>query len=119
MICYGIQQITELMPPGNTVNGGYVFGGQHVIYVFADEDKIGGSNTDLEYQGADINNWPLKDLMADLVKTGGLGNIAKANFWRACRWIGMPTLRPGNGFRSVYRITNPNPDTNSDEFSVF
>nr|MCH9809800.1 hypothetical protein [Bacteroidota bacterium] len=88
----------EFLPPGNTVNGGYVFGGQHVIYVFADEDKIGGSNTDLEYQGADINNWPLKDLMADLVKTGGLGNIAKANFWRACRWIGMPTLRRGTDF---------------------
>ncbi|MDB2627857.1 hypothetical protein N9Y13_05185, partial [Schleiferiaceae bacterium] len=88
----------EFLPPGNTVNGGYVFGGQHVIFVFADEDKIGGSNTDLEYQGADINNWPLKDLMADLVKTGGLGNIAKANFWRACRWIGMPTLRRGTDF---------------------
>jgi len=69
-----------------------------VIYVFADEDKISGSNTDLEYKGANPNDWPLKDLMADLVKTGGLGNIAKANFWRACRWIGMPTLRPGNNF---------------------
>jgi hypothetical protein len=34
-----------LMLPGSTVNGGYVFGGQHVIYVFADEDKIGGTNT--------------------------------------------------------------------------
>jgi hypothetical protein len=88
----------EFLPPGNTVNGGYVFGGQHVIYVFADEDKISGSSTDLEYQGANPNDWPLKDLMADLVKTGGLGNIAKANFWRACRWIGMPTLRPGNNF---------------------
>ncbi len=88
----------EFLPPGNTVNGGYVFGGQHVIYVFADEDKIGGSNTDLEYQGANPNDWPLKDLMADLVKTGGLGNIAKANFWRACRWIGMPTLRKGLDF---------------------
>jgi hypothetical protein len=87
-----------LMLPGSTVNGGYVFGGQHVIYVFADEDKISGSSTDLEYQGANPNDWPLKDLMADLVKTGGLGNIAKANFWRACRWIGMPTLRPGNNF---------------------
>ena len=89
---------TLLMVPGNTVNGGYVFGGQHVIYVFADEDKISGSNTDLEYKGANPNDWPLKDLMADLVKTGGLGNIAKANFWRACRWIGMPTLRPGKNF---------------------
>jgi len=89
---------TLLKLPGNTVNGGYVFGGQHVIYVFADEDKISGSNTDLEYKGANPNDWPLKDLMADLVKTGGLGNIAKANFWRACRWIGMPTLRPGNNF---------------------
>jgi hypothetical protein len=88
----------EFLPPGNTVNGGYVFGGQHVIYVFADEDKISGSNTDLEYQGANPNDWPLKDLMADLVKTGGLGNIAKANFWRACRWIGMPTLRKGLDF---------------------
>ena len=88
----------EFLPPGNTVNGGYVFGGQHVIYVFADEDKIGGSTTDLEYQGANPNDWPLKDLMADLVKTGGLGNIAKANFWRACRWIGMPTLRRGLDF---------------------
>jgi hypothetical protein len=89
---------TLLMLPGNTVNGGYVFGGQHVIYVFADEDNISGSNTDLEYKGANPNDWPLKDLMADLVKTGGLGNIAKANFWRACRWIGMPTLRPGKNF---------------------
>jgi hypothetical protein len=88
----------QLILPGNTVNGGYVFGGQHVIYVFADEDKIGGTNTNLEYQGANPNDWPLKDLMADLVKTGGLGNIAKANFWRACRWIGMPTLRKGNNF---------------------
>jgi len=88
----------EFLPPGNTVNGGYVFGGQHVIYVFADEDKISGSTTDLEYQGANPNDWPLKDLMADLVKTGGLGNIAKANFWRACRWIGMPTLRRGLDF---------------------
>jgi hypothetical protein len=60
---------TLLMLPGNTVNGGYVFGGQHVIYVFADEDKISGSNTDLEYKGANPNDWPLKDLMADLVKT--------------------------------------------------
>jgi hypothetical protein len=88
----------EFLPPGNTVNGGYVFGGQHYIYVFADEDKISGSNVDLSYSGPNINNWPLKDLMEDLVKTGGLGNIAKANFWRACRWIGMPTLRKGLDF---------------------
>ena len=88
----------EFLPPGNTVNGGYVFGGQHYIYVFADEDKISGSNVDLSYSGQNINNWPLKDLMEDLVKTGGLGNIAKANFWRACRWIGMPTLRQGLDF---------------------
>jgi hypothetical protein len=88
----------EFLPPGNTVNGGYVFGGQHYIYVFADEDKISGSNVDLSYSGPNINNWPLKDLMEDLVKTGGLGNIAKANFWRACRWIGMPTLRQGLDF---------------------
>ena len=88
----------EFLPPGNTVNGGYVFGGQHYIYVFADEDKISGSNVDLSYSGQNINNWPLKDLMEDLVKTGGQGNIAKANFWRACRWIGMPTLRQGLDF---------------------
>jgi hypothetical protein len=88
----------EFLPPGNTVNGGYVFGGQHYIYVFADQDKVGATNMDLAYQGADINNWPLKSQMADLVKTGGLGNIAKANFWRACRWIGMPTLRQGMSF---------------------
>ncbi|HCP40477.1 MAG TPA: hypothetical protein DIT65_01675, partial [Cryomorphaceae bacterium] len=88
----------EFLPPGNTVNGGYVFGGQHYIYVFADEDKISGSNVDLSYSGPNVNNWPLKDLMEDLVKTGGLGNIAKANFWRACRWIGIPTLRKGLDF---------------------
>jgi hypothetical protein len=88
----------EFLPPGNTVNGGYVFGGQHYIYVFADEDRISGSDVDLSYSGANINNWPLKDLMEDLVKSGGLGNIAKANFWRACRWVGMPTLRRGLDF---------------------
>ncbi|MGA0197341.1 MAG: T9SS type A sorting domain-containing protein, partial [Schleiferiaceae bacterium] len=88
----------EFLPPGNTVNGGYVFGGQHYIYVFADQDKIGGSTTDLAYSGANINDWPLKDLMGDLVKSGGIGNIAKANFWRSVRWIGMPTLRQGMDF---------------------
>jgi len=36
--------------------------------------------------------------MEDLVKTGGLGNIAKANFWRACRWTSIPTLRSGLDF---------------------
>ena len=36
--------------------------------------------------------------MEDLVQSGGLGNIARANFWRACRWVGMPTLRKGLDF---------------------
>ena len=36
--------------------------------------------------------------MGDLVKSGGIGNIAKANFWRSVRWIGMPTLRRGMDF---------------------
>ena len=88
----------EFLPPGNNVNGGYVFGGQHYIYVFADEDRIGGTLEDLEYKGGAIADWPLTDIMEDLVKTGGLGNIARANFWRACRWIGMPTLRRGMEF---------------------
>ena len=88
----------EFLPPGNNVNGGYVFGGQHYIYVFADEDRIGGTLEDLEYKGGAIADWPLTDIMEDLVQTGGLGNIARANFWRACRWIGMPTLRRGMEF---------------------
>jgi len=88
----------EFLPPGNNVNGGYVFGGQHYIYVFADEDRIGGTLEDLEYKGGAIADWPLTDIMEDLVKTGGLGNIARANFWRACRWVGMPTLRRGMEF---------------------
>ena len=88
----------EFLPPGNNVNGGYVFGGQHYIYVFADEDRIGGTLEDLEYKGGAIVDWPLTDIMEDLVQTGGLGNIARANFWRACRWIGMPTLRKGMEF---------------------
>jgi len=88
----------DFLAPGNNVNGGYVFGGQHYIYVFADEDVIGGSTVDLQYQGDNIDNWPLKDIMEDLVKTGGLGNIAKANFWRACRWTSVPTLRRGLSF---------------------
>ena len=88
----------EFVPPGNYVNGGYVFGGQHYIYVFADEDRIGGTLEDLEYKGGAIADWPLTDIMEDLVQTGGLGNIARANFWRACRWVGMPTLRRGMEF---------------------
>ena len=88
----------EAIPPGNTVNGGYVFGGQHYIYVFADEDRIQGNNVDLAYSGPDPNNWPIKDLMENLVQSGGLGNIARANFWRACRWVGIPTLRRGLDF---------------------
>ena len=88
----------QFLPPGNTVNGGYVFGGQHYIYVFADEDRIQGDNVDLSYTGPNPNNWPIKDLMENLVQSGGLGNIARANFWRACRWVGMPTLRKGLDF---------------------
>jgi hypothetical protein len=88
----------EAIPPGNTVNGGYVFGGQHYIYVFADEDRIQGNNVDLAYSGPNPNNWPIKDLMENLVQSGGLGNIARANFWRACRWVGIPTLRRGLDF---------------------
>ena len=88
----------EFLPPGNTVNGGYVFGGQHYIYVFADEDRIQGNNVDLAYSGPNPNNWPIKELMENLVQSGGLGNIARANFWRACRWVGIPTLRRGLDF---------------------
>ncbi|MDA8571602.1 hypothetical protein N9K91_06880, partial [Schleiferiaceae bacterium] len=88
----------EFLPPGNTVNGGYVFGGQHYIYVFADEDRIQGNNVDLAYSGPNPNNWPIKELMENLVQSGGLGNIARANFWRACRWVGIPTLRKGLNF---------------------
>ena len=29
---------------------------------------------------------------------GGQGNIARAGFWRSCRWIGAPTLRRGLDF---------------------
>ena len=88
----------EFLPPGNTVNGGYVFGGQHYIYVFADEDVVSNQLRDLTYQGAAINNWPLKDLLPNLTLSGGAGNISRANFWRACRWVGMPTLRQGLDF---------------------
>jgi len=94
----------EFLPPGNTVNGGYVFGGQHYIYVFADEDRIQGNNVDLAYSGPNPNNWPIKELMENLVQSGGLGNIARANFWRACRWVGIPTLRKGLDFDSYTEL---------------
>ena len=88
----------EFLPPGNTVNGGYVFGGQHYIYVFADQDVISGSLRDLSYTGADPDDWPINDLLERLPLGGGQGNIARAGFWRSCRWIGAPTLRRGLDF---------------------
>ena len=42
--------------------------------------------------------------MEDLVQSGGLGNIARANFWRACRWVGMPTLRKGLDFNPYMEL---------------
>ena len=88
----------EFLPPGNTVNGGYVFGGQHYIYVFADQDVISGSLRDLSYTGANPDDWPINDLLERLPLGGGQGNIARAGFWRSCRWIGAPTLRRGLDF---------------------
>jgi len=89
---------TEVEFPANSVNGGYVFGGQHAIYIMAPLDTIQGQPTPNRYMGDDPKDHPLYLYINLLDATGPQGNLAKVNFFRFLMWVSYPTIRRGVDF---------------------
>ncbi len=89
---------TQIEFPGNSVNGGYVFGGQHALYVLSPADTVQGSVTENVYQGDKIDDNPLKFLIDALDSPGPQGILAKVNFFRYALWVSYPTLKAGQDF---------------------
>ena len=88
----------ETESPGNSVNGGYVFGGQHAVHVLAPRDSIQNQPYENVYMGDDPELNPLKTYIDLLDATGPQGNLAKVNFFRFCMWTSYVTLQPGQDF---------------------
>ena len=84
---------TQIEFPGNSVNGGYVFGGQHALYVLAPLDTIQGQPTENIYMGDKPEDNPLYLYINLLGASGPQGNLAKVNFFRYFMWVSYPTLR--------------------------
>ena len=84
--------------PSNSINGGFVFGGQHAIYVLSPLDTVQGSITENVYMGDDIEDNPLKFLIDALSASGPQGILAKVNFFRYAMWTSYPTIREGQDF---------------------
>ena len=80
----------------NTVNGGYVFGGQHSVHVMTPRDSIFDASfnkvpIENVYQGDNPEDHPLYDLINDLDG----GNIARRNFYDLTMWSSYQTLAFG------------------------
>ena len=80
------------------MNGGYVFGGQHAVYVLAPREVVQGTETENLYMGDKIEDNPLKLYIDLLGASGGAGNLAKVNFFRYAMWVSYPTLKAGQDF---------------------
>ncbi len=89
---------TEIEFPASSINGGYVFGGQHAIYVLAPLDTIQGQPFDNSYKGDDPQDNPLILYIERLGASGPQGNLAKVNFFRFFMWVSYPTLKQGLDF---------------------
>jgi hypothetical protein len=85
--------IDEIFPPDN-VSGGYVFGGQHYIYVFAPTRRQGLSLLDNTYKGDNPADNPLYDDFKQLATVGS----SRVRVWGTCMWASIPLLNPGLAF---------------------
>lgn len=85
----------QLVGPPNSVNGGYVFGGQHYIYVFAPSRRQGLNRIDISYKGDNPQDNP----MYSSIKGTGPNQIAANNIvFGNSMWISIPLLRQGFDF---------------------
>jgi len=85
--------IAEIFPPDN-VSGGYVFGGEHYIYVFSPSRRQGLSIIDNTYKGDD----PTANPLYNEFKTLGTSPTSKSRVWGTLMWASVPLLRPGFSF---------------------
>ncbi len=80
--------------PADNITGGYVFGGQHNIYVFAPRRKQGLASVDNSYKGDNPADNPLYDDIKNLGSSG----LSRGKFWGTNMWVSMPLLRDGLSF---------------------
>jgi hypothetical protein len=85
--------VATIFPPDN-VSGGYVFGGQHYIYVFAPSRRQGLSLIDNTYKGDAPEDNPLYTELNTLETNP----TAKTRIWGTLMWASVPLLRPGFSF---------------------
>ncbi|WP_417589277.1 hypothetical protein [Owenweeksia hongkongensis] len=67
--------------------GSPAMGGMHAIYIFTDSTTIVQNDIDLTYQGDEIKNHPLYDVIGNLSNT-----ISKLNFYNTIAWASIPLL---------------------------
>jgi hypothetical protein len=83
-----------LIAPADNITGGYVFGGQHYIYVFAPTRRQGFTVFDNTYKGDNPEDNPLYTDFINLETSGQ----SKNRVWGSLMWASIPLLRPGFSF---------------------
>ena len=99
--------------PQDNVTGGYRFGGQHYLYVFAPSVRKGVSTVDLTYQGSNPTDHPLYAEINNL-------NLAvnRTTFTKSLMWVTLPLMDPAytgvdlytqmpSGLRVRLRVARP------------
>lgn len=87
---------TVIQVPANPINNGIVMGGLHNIYVFAPTLRQGLNQRDITYQGDDIDDFPLKDLLDRWIVPDQVA------FNRAMMWVSIPITTRGFEFVDPY-----------------
>ncbi|MBI1315718.1 hypothetical protein GC167_02515 [bacterium] len=72
--------------PGNNINNGFVFGGQHYLYVFADETRVSGQPVDMTYRGDNPQDFPLYSAITNL--NNNIQNRRTIN--TSLMWVSVP-----------------------------
>lgn len=84
----------QRIAPGDPITLGFVFGGQHYLYVYAPYRKQGLNYVDNRYKGDNPLDHPMYTEINQLETSG----LAKNKFWGTNMWVSIPTIRQGFGF---------------------
>lgn len=89
---------TTAVNPGDNVTGGYRFGGQHYIYVWAPRVVRGVTPFNIAYKGSDQTANPMYNELENITSL-----INKRNVFKGCMYVSIPLVRPAYEGVDLYR----------------